>query len=173
MVDACNQFINGPEVQILDGFLIGLDFVGLEIEQVDHTEVNLADFVGVVVDEADDFLCVSALDDELFLQFAFNGVVIGGGAETVLTLVVGVDVSANTDALFGVETFLARLATAGIDQKAVLMAQDVVRDDLFMGRIKFRIWAWQEEVRARSKDGIQVMIGIGREPLEGPELIQQ
>ena len=62
------------EGEVLNGVFIGLDVVIVEVEDVDDAEVDGTDFVGVVIDEADDALGVAAGEDQFFGDLTVDGI---------------------------------------------------------------------------------------------------
>lgn len=173
LVDVGDEFFESAEVKILESFFVGFDVVGVEVEEVDEAEMDLADFIRVVVDEANHLLGMAAVDDEFLFELAFDGVEVGGGAEGVFALVVGVDMTADADALFGVKAFLTRFAATGVNEVAALVMENVVGDDLFVGRIEFGGRARKEEVGTGGQHGVEVAGDVGLKSFERPEFVEQ
>lgn len=173
IVGSSGEFLEGGEVQILNGVLVGADFIMVEIKEMDDAEVDLADFVGVVVNETDDLLSVIAFEYQLFDDLTFHAVEVGGFGEGILAFIDRIDVTADADALLGVEAFFTGLSAAGVNEIFPLMMEDGVGDDLFMGRVQLGVRAGQEEIASGSEDGVQIAFGVRLEALEGTQFIKQ
>lgn len=160
-------------MQILNGVLVGADLIMVEIKEMDDSEVDLADFVGVVVDESDDFLGVIALEHQFFHDFTFDAVEIGGFGEGVFAFIDRIDVTADADALLGVEAFFTGFSATGVNEVFPLMMKDGVGDDLLVGGVKLGVGAGKKEISAGGEDGVQVAFGFRLEALEGTQFIKQ
>jgi hypothetical protein len=161
------------EGEVLNGVFVGLDVVIFEVEDVDDTEVDGTDFVGVVIDEADDALGVAAGKDQFFGDLTVDGVEIERATEAVMGFVDGVDVAADADAAFGVEAFFAGGTAAGVAEVAAVVVEEGVGDELFVGGVEFGGGALHEEIGAWGEDGGEVAFGVGVETLEAAEFIEE
>ncbi len=169
-----HQFVQAQELPILDGVFDRRSPGSLSNKEMHHVKVDLADFVGVVIDETDDFLRVAAGEHQLFLNLALHTIQIGRLGQGVLTLVVRIDVSADADALLGHEALLARLPATGVDEVSTLMMEDGVGDDLLVRRVILRVWpGLMKKSHPRGQDRLQITLHIRLKPLKRPEFIKE
>ena len=113
---------------------------------MDHAEVDLADGVRVVVEEADDAHFIIAGDVQFLVDLALHGGVVGGSTCAALAHVHRIDVTADADRNFRMQpVFAARLA-ARVVQDSVAAFKNAIWDELLVARIVLCGCAIEEKV---------------------------
>ena len=105
---------------------------------MDHAEMDLADFVGVIIEECDDALLVGAAELEFLVHFAFDTREVGVALQRCLLGVLGIDVPADPQAAFGGEPLFTALLAAHIMQQPSLAVEERVGNDLLVRRVRLR-----------------------------------
>ena len=167
------EFGEFGEGEVGEGVFAGVDGLTLDLDEVDDAEVDLADGIGVVVEEGDDAVGVGEVEDEFLVEFAFDGGAVGVGAGAAFAGVDRVDVAADADGAEGVEAGLAAGFAAGVVEDAGAGADDAVGDELLVGGVFLGGGAVHEEVvggvEQRGDGGVEE---IGFQALEGAEGIE-
>ena len=88
------------EAKILNGILIGLNIIVGEFKQMHDAEMDAPYFTGVVIDQSEHLLSVSAADDEFLRHFTLDAVVVHRLAECVLGCIDWVDMTSDADRAF-------------------------------------------------------------------------
>jgi hypothetical protein len=132
LVAASGEGFEGEEGEVGDGCFVGGDVRGGQVEEVDDADVDLADVVGVVVDEGDDILGEGRVDDEFLVHFAFDAGHVGIFFEGGLGGVFGVDVAADAEGAFGGEAFFAAFGAPNVVEEVAVVVEEGVGDDLLM-----------------------------------------
>lgn len=171
--ELAKEIVFGLEGEVGKGVFVGGDVICFEFEEVDDAEVDLADGVGVVVDEPDDGVGVVAVDVELFVDFAFDGSEVGGLSEVFFAGVHGVDMAADAEGALGVEAGFAGGFSTGVVEVAPLVVEDAVGDELFVGGVVFGDGAVHEEVVGGVEEGLDVVVRVAVEAFERAELVEE
>ncbi|WP_256200448.1 hypothetical protein [Verrucomicrobium spinosum] len=83
-----NQLVQTEELQVLDGVFIGSHLIALQVKEVHHAEVDLADLIRVVIDQADDLLSMTTREHQFFFDLALDAVEVGRLGQGVLPFIV-------------------------------------------------------------------------------------
>lgn len=126
------------EGEVGKGGFARADFVGGEFDEVDDAEVDLADIVGVIIEQGEESGGVGAGEVNFLGQLAFDGPLIHGEIDRAMEAVVFVDMPSDADGGFGHEAFFAGAAATEVAEDAALVAEDAVGDDLFEAGVVFR-----------------------------------
>ena len=149
----------------------------LDVAQVDHAQMDLADRRFVVVDQADDRLGVGRVDDDFLVQLAPHAF-----AVDVLDVAGrGVDrrnVPADADAPLGVQPAFALAAAALVFEQVdravgIGPAEEHVRNELLEAGVLFHLAARQVLDVAAFQEPRQVASHFGREALKVTQLVEQ
>jgi hypothetical protein len=168
------QFLKGGERELRKRVFAGEDFVVLQFNEVDDAKMDLADGIGVVVDEGDDGLRVAAIEVKFLGQFTGNCSVVGGSAGATVAGVHRIDVAADADGDLGVKAALPTRAAASVMKNAVAVADHAVSDELLVGRVFFSCGAVHEEVVRRIEKAIhRVLDTLGAEAMKDPGFLKQ
>ena len=167
------EVFEGLEGELGDGSFVGGDVFGVEVEEVDDAEMDAADRVTVIVDEANDALGVIVGDVKFFVDFAFDARHVEVTFERGHLFVLGVDVAADADGTPGGEALLAGFAAADVAQEASLVVKNGVGDDLLVARVVFGEVALEKEVVLGVEDEGEVVVGVGIEAVEVSEFVEE
>jgi len=138
-----------------------------------NAKMNPTHFSGIVVDQPDGSCVKLTLNGKLFADFPFNGFLKCLQAECKKCVIVVVDVSTNANRPFRHQTLLARLLAANIMQDAFSISDHHIRNDLFEGRICFRLGTGHETVIFLFKDGRQIASNIRAKTLKNSKLLKE
>ena len=170
------EFGGGAEGEFGKGVFVGSDVIVFEFDEVDDTEVDLADFVAVVIEEADDFLGEASAELELLANLAFDPGVIGcltDMPKVVFAFVDGVDMATDADGTLGVEAAFAPGFSADIVEVSSIVMEDGVGDDLLVGGVGLCGFAIHEKIVFGVENLGKIVIDIGADALEITEVIEQ
>jgi hypothetical protein len=167
------KIVAGEEFEAGDGRLIGRHVFAVEIEEVDHPNVDLADFTGIVVDEGDDALAVGGIEEKFLVHFAFHsgeiGILFHGGLRRILRI----DMPADAKRALVRETLLPALPSAHIVKEPSIAVEKRIGNDLLVPRVLLRVITGEEVVVLRIEKGGKVTVYLRREPLKGPDGVKK
>ena len=128
LIQRASQFIQRAESEVGQGFFVGCYLVILQFKAMYEAEVDGTDFVGVVVDDGEELLGGGAGKGDFLTNFALHAGKVGG--DGVSQAVDGIDMAADAERHFVVQSGFAAFGGAGIGQDAALVAENGVGDEL-------------------------------------------
>jgi len=149
------------------------------------TKMNSSHFGGIVINQANWFGIKHALNGKLFTNLSFNSVLkfliaecrskkrLFSKSKKRLFIIYVIDVSTNANRPFRYQTLLASFFAAHIMKNAFPISDHHIRNNLFEGRIRFRLGARHETVVLGIKNRRQIAVQLGVETLKNTELLKK
>ena len=148
--------------------------VGFEIDQVHNAQMDFAHRIGVVVKQADDALTLTTWKFKLFIKFARNGGVVDLRPRTTAVGIDGVDVTADTDGNFRMQSAFAAGFSASVMQDAFTVTKDTIGNELLERRIILGLGAIHEKMIRRIEQLLHRRVhAVGAKSFKNPELLEQ
>ena len=140
---------------------------------MDNAEVDLADRVGIVVDQADDALGVRAVEGDFLFDFAGDALEIGVFAQMGLAGILAVDVTADAYAGLGMQPGFPAFFATDILEHLATVVEDAIRNDLLVAGILFGGTTRQETIVGLIEQCRHVPVVFGTQTMEGSKGIKQ
>jgi hypothetical protein len=140
------KFVERGKPKLGKRVFAGGDDVVIEVDQVDDAKVDLADRIGVVVEQGDHALLVTARQVEFFLDLTLDRRLVSARTGFAGTGVDGIHVAADTDGNLRVQPVFAAGFAAGVVKDAVAVSEHAIGDELLVGRILLGFGAVHEEM---------------------------
>lgn len=131
-----------------------------------------ADIRRVVVEERCDFVAVAAGQIQLLVEFALDRAVVSCFVEMGGMRVAIVYVPSDTDGSLRVKTGFSSGLAANVVQDATRVADNQVRDQLFVGGVVLRCGAGQEKIVVRVEERSHVALDVKTKALEMAERLE-
>ena len=139
----CLEFIDRNEFKLRDDLFVFPNLFRRAKQHMHDTKMNLADFGGIIVDQANRPGIELTLNGKLLADLALHGVLKRLHPECKCKergLIYIIDVATDADGTFGDQALFTGLFAAHIMQNVFAIGDQNVRDDLFELPDRFRLW---------------------------------
>ena len=138
-----------------------------------NTEMNPADFGGIVVDQTNGTCVKGTLNGKFFAHLSLDRLLKRLQAEGKECVIFVIDVAADANGSFGNQTLFASLLATNIMKDALSISDHHVWDNLFKGWIGFRAGAGLKTVVLLVQNFGQIAINISAETLKNTQLLKK
>lgn len=108
------EFVLGEKAQIRDGGFPAFDLIGVTFKDVHDSDVNPADFRGVVIEKSDRAFFIGSVDFQFLADLTAEGVPVRGEVESVVVGIGIVHVAADADGTFCGEPFFPTFRSSDV-----------------------------------------------------------
>ena len=161
---AC-ELIEGVEAHVGQFLFEGGDDIAVELEAVDDAEVDGADFVRIIIDDGVKLLGGVAGEGDFLADFSFHSCEVGG--DVICKPVDGVDVTADAQGHFVVQSGFTAFFSAGVGEDFSLVAEDGVGDDLLVAGALFSDIAVQVVSHPGLQESVEIILRVEAHSIEG------
>jgi len=155
-----DELVPGLEGKVRDHRFALLNFRLGETEDVDNSQMDLADFRRVVVQERDNPVLEWRVDLDFLVHLALNTGAISLLVPREKRFIGVVHVTADTDRTFCDQALFTGLLAADVMQDRIAVRDQRVGNDLLMGRVIFRLGPRQKEIVPARENGAQIFLRL-------------